>query len=205
MSPELVVGDRVLALMKGDITQIPADVIVNAANEALVGGGGVDGAIHRAGGPAIMNDLQRRYGKRRQCPTGSAVVSEAGDLPAKWVIHAVGPRWRGGNFLEADLLWSAYRSSFHMADQLGARTVTFPAISTGIYGYPVEKAAPVILSALREGLEQAESVERATMVLFTGGPLSIFEAALQEMASLGSIRSYEPDPGQDDSATGDRI
>ena len=205
MSTELVVGNRVLALMKGDITQIPADVIVNAANEALVGGGGVDGAIHRAGGPAIMNDLQRRYGKRRQCPTGSAVVSEAGNLPARWVIHAVGPRWRGGNFLESDLLWSAYRSSFHLADQLGASTVTFPAISTGIYGYPVEKAAPVIISALKEGLEQAESVERATLVLFTGGPLSIFEAALQEMASLGSIRSYEPDPGQDDPGTGDRV
>ncbi|HEX2149146.1 MAG TPA: macro domain-containing protein [Actinomycetota bacterium] len=205
MSTELVVGDRVLALMKGDITQIPADVIVNAANEALIGGGGVDGAIHRAGGPAIMDDLQRRYGKRRQCPTGSAVVSEAGNLPAQWVIHAVGPRWRGGNFLEADLLWSAYRSSFHMADQLGAKTVTFPAISTGIYGYPVEKAAPVILSALKEGLEQAESVERATLVLFTGGPLTIFEAALQEMASLGSIRSYEPDPGRDDNGTGDRV
>ena len=205
MSTELVVGDRVLALTKGDITQIPADVIVNAANEALVGGGGVDGAIHRAGGPAIMDDLQRRYGKRRQCPTGSAVVSEAGNLPAQWVIHAVGPRWRGGNFLEADLLWSAYRSSFHMADQLGAKTVTFPAISTGIYGYPVEKAAPVILSALKEGLEQAESVERATLVLFTGGPLSILESALQEMASLGSIRSYEPDPGRDDTGIGDRV
>ena len=205
MSTELVVGDRVLALMKGDITQIPADVIVNAANEALVGGGGVDGAIHRAGGPAIMNDLKRRYGKRRQCPTGSAVVSEAGELPAQWVVHAVGPRWRGGNFLESDLLWSAYRSSFHLADQLGAKTVTFPAISTGIYGYPVEKAGPVVLSALKEGLEQAESVERATLVLFTGGPLSIFEAVLQEMASLGSIKSYEPDPGQVDPGTGDRV
>lgn len=179
MATEMKVGERVLALVKGDITQIPADVIVNAANEALTGGGGVDGAIHRAGGPAIMADLQRRYGKRRQCPTGSAVVSEAGELPARWVIHAVGPRWRGGNFLEADLLWSAYRSAFHMADQLEAKTVTFPAISTGIYGYPVDKAAPVILSALKEGLEGAEFVERATIVLFTGGPLAIFEEALE--------------------------
>jgi len=202
MTTELSVGESVLALAKGDITQIPADVIVNAANESLSGGGGVDGAIHRAGGTQIMGDLQRRYGKRRQCPTGSAVVSEAGNLPAKWVVHAVGPRWRGGNFLESDLLWSAYRSSFHLADQLGAKTVTFPAISTGIYGYPVDKAAPVIVSALKEGLERAESVERATLVLFTAGPLAIFEAALQEIASLGSIRSYEPDPGQDDDQTG---
>ena len=205
MTTELAVGQRTLALAKGDITQIPADVIVNAANEALVGGGGVDGAIHRAGGPAIMNDLQRRYGKRRQCPTGSAVVSDAGDLPAQWVIHAVGPRWKGGKFLEADMLWSAYRSSFHLADQLEAKTVTFPAISTGIYGYPVEKAAPIIISALKEGLERAESVERATLVLFTGGPLAIFEAALQEVASLGAIRSYEPDPGQDDGGAEDHV
>jgi O-acetyl-ADP-ribose deacetylase len=201
MTTELSVGERILALAKGDITQIPADVIVNAANESLSGGGGVDGAMHRAGGQQIMGDLQRRYGKRRRCPTGSAVVSEAGDLPAKWVVHAVGPRWRGGNFLESDLLWSAYRSSLHLADQLGARTVTFPAISTGIYGYPVDKAAPVIVSALKEGLERAESVERVTLVLFTGGPLAVFEAALQEIASLGKIRSYEPDPGRDDDET----
>ena len=201
----MAVGSRVLDLMKGDITQIPADVIVNAANEALAGGGGVDGAIHRAGGQSIMDDLQRRYGKRRQCPTGSSVVSSAGDLPAQWVVHAVGPRWRGGGFMESDMLWSAYRSSFHLADQLGAKTVTFPAISTGIYGDPVDKAAPVILSALKEGLEVAESVERATLVLFSGGPLAIFDAALQEIASLGRVRSYEPDPGQDDGGPEDDV
>lgn len=205
MTLELAVGSRMLGLIKGDITVIPVDVIVNAANESLAGGGGVDGAIHRAGGPQIMADLEHRYGKRRRCPSGSAVVSEAGDLPARWVVHAVGPRWRGGGFLESDLLWSAYRSSFHLADQLGARTVSFPALSTGILGYPVEMAAPVILNALKEGLEGAESIERANLVLFTGGPLAIFESALDEIARSGGSGSYESDPGQDDDGAGNDV
>lgn len=205
MTLELAVGSRVLTLIKGDITVLPVDVIVNAANESLSGGGGVDGAIHRAGGPQIMADLQHRYGKRRQCPTGSAVVSDAGDLPAQWVVHAVGPRWRGGGFLESDFLWSAYRSSFHLADQLGAKTVSFPALSTGILGYPVEKAAPVILNAIKEGLEGAGSIERANLVLFTGGPLAIFESALGEIARSGGSGTYEADPGQDDGGAGDDV
>ncbi|HEX2053857.1 MAG TPA: macro domain-containing protein [Actinomycetota bacterium] len=182
MASELKVGDRVLALVQGDITQIPADAIVNAANESLVGGGGVDGAIHRAGGPEIMNDLQARYGRRRKCETGSSVVSVAGNLPARWVIHAVGPRWRGGRFNEPDLLWSAFRSSLHYADELGARTVTFPAISTGIYGYPVEQAAPIALEALRGGLESARSVEKATIVIYSPDALEVFERKLSELA-----------------------
>jgi O-acetyl-ADP-ribose deacetylase (regulator of RNase III) len=197
MTTELRVGPRILSLVHGDLTRIPADAIVNAANESLSGGGGVDGAIHRAGGPAIMNDLERRYGKRRRCETGSAAVSDPGQLPARWVIHAVGPRWRGGKFGESDLLWSAYRSSLHTADELGARSVTFPAISTGIYGYPVDAAAPVALEALIGGLQHARSVERVTVVLYSEAVLEQFEAALDRLRPLAGSGSDEPDPGQD--------
>ena len=183
MTSELRVGERVLALVQGDITRIPADAIVNAANESLAGGGGVDGAIHRAGGPAIMDDLEKRYGRGRRCPTGSAVVSAAGSLPAKWVIHAVGPRWSGGNVGERHLLISAYRTSLRLADELGAESVSFPAISTGIYGYPVEAAAPVILSSLRDGLARAKRVEKATVVLFGDVAFGQFADALEKVAS----------------------
>jgi O-acetyl-ADP-ribose deacetylase (regulator of RNase III) len=179
---ELVVAPRrVVALTVGDITRIPADVIVNAANERLAGGGGVDGAIHRAGGPAVMADLRRRYGETRFCPTGSAVVSDAGELPARWVVHAVGPIWRGGGHDEPALLESAYRTSMRLADVVGARTVTLPAISTGIYGYPRELAAPVALRAIREELQTGRSVERATVVLFSGDAFDDWARALEAL------------------------
>ncbi len=181
MTTELRVGERVLALMQGDITRLPADAIVNAANEALAGGGGVDGAIHRNGGPGIMADLEKRYGRNRRCLTGNAVVSGAGDLPARWVIHAVGPRWSGGNIGEAKLLTSAYRTALRLADEEGARTVNVPAISTGIYGYPIELAAPVILRALRGALERATNIERVAVVLYSDVTMSEFESALAKV------------------------
>jgi O-acetyl-ADP-ribose deacetylase (regulator of RNase III) len=166
-------------LVVGDITRIPADAIVNAANSSLAGGGGVDGAIHRAGGPAIMADLERRYGRGRHCPTGSAVVSEAGDLPARWVIHAVGPIWRGGSADEAQLLASAYRTSLRLAAELGASTVSFPSISTGVYSYPVDQAARIAIDTVRDVLgTEAGTIERVTFVLFSQGTYDVFEAAL---------------------------
>lgn len=166
-------------LVVGDITRIPADAIVNAANSSLAGGGGVDGAIHRAGGPAVMADLERRYGRDRHCPTGSAVVSDAGDLPASWVIHAVGPIWRGGAAGEPDLLASAYRTSLNLAAGLGARTVSLPAISAGIYGYPVELAARIAIDTVREILEaEPGSIDRVTFVLFSQSTFDVFEDAL---------------------------
>jgi O-acetyl-ADP-ribose deacetylase (regulator of RNase III) len=166
-------------LVVGDITRIPADAIVNAANSALAGGGGVDGAIHRAGGPDIMADLERRYGRGRHCPTGSAVVSEAGDLPARWVIHAVGPIWRGGGAGEAELLASAYRTSLRLAAELGASTVSFPSISTGVYSYPVDQAARIAIDTVRDVLgREAGTIERVTFVLFSQGTYDEFEAAL---------------------------
>lgn len=176
---ELPVGTRTIALVRGDITRVAADVIVNAANSSLAGGGGVDGAIHRAGGPSVMAELRSRYGPDRHCPTGSAVVTGAGDLPARWVVHAVGPVWRGGGFGEADLLSSAYRASCELAAGLGARTVTFPAISTGVYGYPVRAAADVALAAVRDHLAGDTTLERATFVLFSEDALDAFTEALR--------------------------
>jgi O-acetyl-ADP-ribose deacetylase (regulator of RNase III) len=168
-----------IELVQGDVTRIAADAIVNAANSALAGGGGVDGAIHRAGGPAVMADLERRYGRGRHCPTGSAVVSDAGDLPATWVIHAVGPIWRGGNAGEPDQLASAYRTSLRLAAEQGARIVSLPAISCGIYGYPVDQAARIAIDTVRDVLDtEAGSIEQVTFVLFSQGTYDVFEAAL---------------------------
>ena len=168
-----------IELVQGDITRIAADAIVNAANNSLAGGGGVDGAIHRAGGPAVMADLERRYGRRRFCPTGSAVVSEAGNLPATWVIHAVGPVWHGGAAGEPELLASAYRTSLRLAAQLGASSVAFPSISTGVYGYPVDLAAQIAIDTVSDVLAmEPGSVERVTFVLFSGDALAVFEEVL---------------------------
>jgi O-acetyl-ADP-ribose deacetylase len=130
----------------GDLTEQAVDAIVNAANETLLGGGGVDGAIHRAGGPEILAESSRLGG----CPTGDARATTAGRLPARWVIHAVGPVWRGGDAGEAEQLASAHRRALEVARELGARTIAFPAISCGIYGYPPELAAPVAVGTARE-------------------------------------------------------
>jgi O-acetyl-ADP-ribose deacetylase (regulator of RNase III) len=168
-----------IRLVQGDITRTAVDAIVNAANSGLRGGGGVDGVIHRAGGPAIMADLERRHGPGRHCPTGSAVVSDAGDLPARIVIHAVGPVWQGGGQGEADLLAGAHRTALDLAAAEECRTIAFPAISTGVYGYPVDAAAPVALAAVRSWLDEyPDAIDEAIFVLFSGESLAAFERAL---------------------------
>ncbi len=174
-----------IRLVQGDITRVTADAIVNAANSELAGGGGVDGAIHRVGGLGVMEDLRRRYGPHRTCPTGSAVVSAAGLLQARWVIHAVGPVWWGGTGGEAALLASAYLTSLRLADDLGARTVAFPSISTGAYGYPIQLAAPVAIEAVGRGLRDAAAVQRATFVLYSDPDLEAFEVALEGLRAAG--------------------
>ena len=156
-----------LSLIEGDITKVAADAIVNAANSRLAGGGGVDGAIHRAGGPSIMAELDEIRARIGKCATGDAVVSGAGKLPAKYVIHAVGPVYRDGTHDEPELLASCYRTSLRLAAEKGARTITFPSISTGVYGYPVTEAAEVALTTVSRYLQQADCViEQATFVLF---------------------------------------
>jgi O-acetyl-ADP-ribose deacetylase (regulator of RNase III) len=162
----------VIELVRGDITEQLVDAIVNAANSSLLGGGGVDGAIHRAGGPEILAECRLLGG----CGTGDAKATTAGRLPARYVIHTVGPVWRGGTDGEPELLASCHRRSLELAAELGCRSVAFPAISTGIYGYPVELAAPVAIAAVRESV--APPVEQVRFVLFSEGHLAAFERAL---------------------------
>ncbi|HEV8545065.1 MAG TPA: macro domain-containing protein [Candidatus Limnocylindrales bacterium] len=179
-------ADRLLAAIVGDITQIKVDAIVNAANSALAGGGGVDGAIHRAGGPEIMADLDRRHGRARFCPTGGAVLSGAGQLQAQWVIHAVGPVWYGGRQNEAELLASAYRTAFRLADAEGATSIAFPAISCGVYRYPLEPAAAIAADVVAEELASAETIRAATFVLFSLPTFEVFSAAIDRAGAASS-------------------
>jgi O-acetyl-ADP-ribose deacetylase (regulator of RNase III) len=160
-------GNKVLRLVIGDITRVEADVIVNAANSALVGGGGVDGAIHRAGGPTIMQELSQIRRKIGSCPTGGAVATRAGALPAQWVFHAVGPVYRGGGCGEAEQLASCYRTCLDMAEERAARSISFPSISTGAYGYPMAEAAAIALGAVSRHLEKPETrIQEIVVVLF---------------------------------------
>lgn len=177
---QLKIQGRTLQLTLGDITQQEVDAIVNAANSQLAGGGGVDGAIHGRGGPAIMADTDHKYPEG--CPTGSAVISTAGELPARYVIHAVGPRWNGGRSGEAELLASAYNKSLHLAAEHGCRSIALPAISCGIYGYPVDQACRIALATTKTFLEQDPTIEHARFVLFSEGILGAFAAALDELA-----------------------
>ena len=159
-----------LQIVRGDLTAQAVDAIVNAANTSLLGGGGVDGAIHRAGGPAILAECRLLGG----CATGDAKATTAGDLPARYVIHTVGPVWRGGDAGEPELLASCHRRSLDVARELGARTVAFPAISCGIYGYPAELAAVVAIGAVRE---HAHDVDLVRFVLFGDETYEAFAAA----------------------------
>jgi O-acetyl-ADP-ribose deacetylase len=164
----------VIELVLGDITEQDVDAIVNAANPSLLGGGGVDGAIHRAGGPAILEECRALRG----CQPGDAKATGAGALRARHVIHAVGPIWHGGELGEPELLASVHRRAIELAAELGAETVAFPAISTGAYGYPVEQAAPVAIRATQDALSAHPSVRAARFVFRDEATLGSYRAAL---------------------------
>jgi O-acetyl-ADP-ribose deacetylase (regulator of RNase III) len=167
-----------LRLLIGDITTIRVDAIVNAANSGLRGGGGVDGAVHRAGGSGIMRELDEIRKTSSGCPTGSAVVTSAGSLPAQFVFHAVGPIYHDGRHGEADQLAACYRSCLQLAEERGVRSISFPAISTGAYGYPAEEAAAIALETVASHLEAAESgVREVLFVLFDQGFYQLFKEA----------------------------
>jgi O-acetyl-ADP-ribose deacetylase (regulator of RNase III) len=170
------VGNAILSLVKGDLTDVEADAIVNAANSTLLGGGGVDGAIHQKGGPKILEECQRIRTKEWPdgLPTGNAVITSGGNLKAKHVIHTVGPIWRGGFYDEAKLLRQAYRNSLKLALASGLKTVAFPSISTGAYGFPVQEASVVALSVVKDFLEQEDRLERVTFVLFSDRDLQVY-------------------------------
>ncbi len=159
-----------LRLLIGDITRIRVDAIVNAANSALRGGGGVDGAIHRAGGPSLMRELDDIRANAGHCPTGSAVVTSAGALPAQYVFHAVGPIYHDGRHQEAAQLAGCYRKCLELAEERGVRSISFPAISTGAYGYPPDEAASIALQTVAEHLDREDSgVREVLFVLFDQG------------------------------------
>jgi O-acetyl-ADP-ribose deacetylase (regulator of RNase III) len=164
----------VIELVVGDITEQDVDAIVNAANSTLLGGGGVDGAIHRAGGPSILAECRELGG----CATGDVKATGAGALPARHVLHAVGPVWRGGDAGEAEQLASCHRRAVELAAELGVRTLAFPAISTGAYGYPLERAAPVAIEATSDALREHPEVELARFVFRDEQTLAHYRAAL---------------------------
>ena len=176
------VNNRTLRLVQGDITRQEVDAIVNAANSGLMGGGGVDGAIHRAGGPAILEECVAIVARQGRLPPGQAVITTGGRLPARHVIHTVGPIWQGGGHGEAETLAGAYRESLELAGEHGLRRVAFPSISTGAYRYPLDQAAEVALRAVLACLKDEESsVEEVTFVLFNPSALDAYTRTLERL------------------------
>lgn len=175
---EIKIGSTTLSLVKGDIAQQEAEAIVNAANSRLAGGGGVDGAIHRAGGSKIMEECRKIGG----CPTGSAVITTGGNLKAKYVIHAVGPVYRDGKSGEEGLLASAYRRSLEIAVERGIKTIAFPSISTGAYGYPIDRASETALKTVIDFIKGNKGLGLVRFVLFSDRDLKVYEEALSRIS-----------------------
>ncbi|MFZ5634915.1 MAG: O-acetyl-ADP-ribose deacetylase [Bacillota bacterium] len=176
------VNNTMVVLLRGDITQADTEAIVNAANSSLLGGGGVDGAIHWAGGPQILEECKQIRARQGGCPTGEAVITGGGNLKARYVIHTVGPIWKGGQNREDELLANAYRNSLKLAVEKGVRSVSFPSISTGAYGFPTERAARVAAGTVKKFLEQEGGLDEVRFVLFSDRDLNIYQEAWKELA-----------------------
>ena len=176
---KVTIHQSTLEIVQGDITLQDTEAIGNAANSALAGGGGVDGAIHRAGGPSIMSDLKTRY---KRCPTGSAVITSGGNLKAKSVIHAVGPRYSGSPE-DPEHLSGAYRKSLELCTQNKISSIAFPSISTGIYGYPVEEASRIALKTVIDYLKNHPEIKLVRFVLFDSNTFDVYKEALMELAT----------------------
>jgi O-acetyl-ADP-ribose deacetylase (regulator of RNase III) len=167
-----------ITLLQGDITKLEVDAIVNAANSSLMGGGGVDGAIHRAGGLVILDECRQIVARQGRCETGEAVITSGGNLPAKQVIHTVGPVWHGGNNNEANLLQNAYLNSLKLAVGNGIETIAFPNISTGVYGYPKEKAAEIAIRTVIKFLRGNDQIKQVYFICFDEENLQIYQRLL---------------------------
>lgn len=172
------INDRI-EIIKGDITTLTTDAIVNAANSSLLGGGGVDGAIHRAAGPALLAECRQLNG----CPAGKAKITGGYNLPAKYVIHTVGPVWRGGDSGESKLLAECYRNSLKLAAEHKIRSIAFPSVSTGVYGYPVELASAIALREIKGFLEDNSTVDRVIVVCFDDETYSVYQKNYREIIS----------------------
>jgi O-acetyl-ADP-ribose deacetylase (regulator of RNase III) len=184
---ELKIGNITLRIIQGDLTEQEVDAIVNAANPSLMGGGGVDGAIHRKGGSKILEECKKIRATLypNGLPTGKAVITSGGNLKAKYVIHTVGPIWRGGDEGEPELLAEAYKNSLKLAVEKGLKSIAFPSISTGAYGYPIEKASRVALKAIKELLEkEKQTLKEVRVVLFREHDLKVYEEAIKEIFKL---------------------
>jgi O-acetyl-ADP-ribose deacetylase (regulator of RNase III) len=175
------VNKATISIVQGDITRQTTDAIVNAANSSLMGGGGVDGAIHRAGGPAILEECIKIVAQHGRLPTGQAVITTAGNMKAKHVIHTVGPIWHGGNQDEVSLLASAYRESLKLAAANKLSSISFPSISTGAYGYPVDKAAHISLNEVVAFLQKSTSIKEVVFVLFDSHTFEAYKKALEKV------------------------
>ena len=181
---KIIINKTVISLVKGDITLQKTDAIVNAANSGLLGGGGVDGAIHRAGGPAILEECKKIVNKRGRLPAGQAVMTTGGNLAAGYVIHTVGPVWQGGNRNEASILSSAYTESLRLAEKNNLTSISFPSISTGAYGYPLKEAANVAVNAIvKFAKEEALSIKEIIFVLFSDDAYTEYAESLEKVTS----------------------
>jgi O-acetyl-ADP-ribose deacetylase (regulator of RNase III) len=186
-----VSSDRELLVLEGNIIHQDTDAIVNAANSTLMGGGGVDGAIHRAGGPAILEDCKRVIAQIGSLPAGQAVATAGGHLRARHVVHTVGPIWSGGYYGEPELLESCYRESMSRADELHLRSVAFPSISTGAFGYPLPDAAAVAVPAVIQALQSSTYVHHVRFVLFGGEAFAAYREALEKWVEGAGVEQYQ--------------